>query len=235
MSEDPALKFLITQSHPCSYLPEQEATTVILDPSTAADQKLQSYLSRHGFRRAGQHLHKPRCQRCSQCISSRVSCAEFSPNRSQRRVMARNSDLELHCLSDISEPRFYHLYERYINSRHADGDMYPASPEQYEDFLLNHLGNTRFWTFFLEGEPVCVAVTDQLDDGLSAVYTFFDPDMPERSLGRNAILQQIQIAKDLGLPHLYLGYWIRDCEKMRYKTEYRPLQLLLNGRWVMLR
>ena len=130
----------------------------------------------------------------------------------------------------FSEENF-DLYQRYIEQRHADGDMYPPSRDQFSTFLVRDLAFSRFYEFRLDGRLMAVAVTDVLPNGLSAVYTFYDPDEERRSLGRYGILWQIAEARRLGLDALYLGYWIKNCKKMNYKTEYRPIELLINQRW----
>jgi len=136
----------------------------------------------------------------------------------------------------ITEPRLteenYALYARYIEARHADGDMHPPSPEQFRSFLLCEWSDTLFAEFRAEGELIAVAVTDQVSDGLSAIYTFYDPDQGARSPGVFAILWQIEYARIRDRGHLYLGYWIRQCQKMSYKTDYRPLEMFVGGRWI---
>ena len=191
-----------------------------------------SQLADAGFRRSGPHIYRPNCGDCNACISVRVPVAEFKPNRNQRKIINRNSDLEAVEIDNIHSDECYQLYHRYICARHRDGDMYPPTPEQYESFLSNELGNTRYFGLLQDGKLVAVAVTDVLENGLSAIYTFFDPDQSKRSLGSYAILWQIKKGIELELPYLYLGYWIKQCQKMSYKSDYRPLQLLVNNRWV---
>lgn len=133
---------------------------------------------------------------------------------------------------NINTDEHYALYESYIITRHADGDMYPPSRDQYEDFLSSEWGVTRYIELRHEGKLLGVAVSDRLDHGLSAIYTFFRPDEPSRSLGVLAVLRQIELAKAQNLPYVYLGYWIRDCDKMRYKNQYRPLDIFINNTWL---
>ena len=134
----------------------------------------------------------------------------------------------------IRDDEAYNLYHRYICERHADGDMYPPDRGQYEAFLNSVWECTRYFRFYDKDKLVAVAVVDVLEDGLSAIYTFFDPDAEQRSLGAYAILWQIEKTREMGLDYLYLGYWIRDCRKMSYKTDYRPLQLYIKSRWAEL-
>ena len=229
------IKVYATQPHPCSYLREEIATTLFIDPATPVDKSVYSQLSDLGFRRSGKHLYRPHCRQCNACISTRVIADEFTFKRRHRRIWNRNQDLTVEVKTSIDDDVYYALYERYIEQRHNDGDMYPASREQYESFLTSEWKTTRYYAFHLEGNPIAVAVTDQLDSGLSAIYTFYEPALSTRSLGVYAILWQIELAKNMGLPYLYLGYWIKSSEKMRYKLDYRPSQLLVEDQWVTLR
>jgi leucyl-tRNA---protein transferase len=234
MTDLSTLKLFATQPHPCSYLDGQEATTVFVDPEALIDHKVYTQLSQLGFRRSGAHLYRPQCQRCQACISSRIAVKDFKPNRSQRRCWQKNQDLELSLGNNINTPEHYNLYARYIEQRHQDGDMYPPSEEQYKAFLTSEWNLTQFLEFRVQGRLIGVAVCDQLGDGLSAVYTFYAPEEEARGLGKYAILAQIDKARNLGLEYLYLGYWIKECEKMNYKIQYRPLELLINRRWMRL-
>ncbi|WP_049722124.1 arginyltransferase [Gilvimarinus polysaccharolyticus] len=235
MSDLSSLKLFATAPHPCSYIKGEEATTVFIDPEAEVDAELYSELSELGFRRSGGHLYRPHCVNCQACMSCRIPVNQFRPNRSQRRCAKRNQDLDICFIDDISSDEHYALYEHYINTRHRDGDMFPPTREQYNAFLSREWGVTRFIEYRSQGALVGVAVCDQLQTGLSAVYTFFDPEMTPRSLGVFAILVQIEQAKRMGLAYVYLGYWIRECRKMAYKTQYRPLQILTNKCWVQLK
>ena len=228
------LKVYTTYPHSCSYLSEQEATTLFVDPRTPMDSTLYSQLSLLGFRRSGSHLYRPNCSSCSACIPARVRVNKFERRRSQKRTWKQNSDLQMTQVDSINEDSHFQLYRRYIEARHQDGDMYPPSREQYQSFLSDEWGVTRFHEMRLEGELVGVAVADQLSDGLSAIYTFYEPRMQDRSLGKFAVLWQIELTRELGLQHLYLGYWIKQCQKMAYKIQFRPLELYINGNWVEL-
>lgn len=228
------LKLFATHPHPCSYLDDREATTVFIDPDTPVDKPLYTALSQLGFRRSGAHLYRPQCAHCQACISCRIPVADFRPRRSQRRCIKRNRDLQLTLVDDIQTDEHYRLYADYIQRRHWDGDMYPPTRAQYRAFLSSEWGLTRYLEYRLDGQLVGVSVCDQLGDGLSAIYTFFDSDHDRRSLGSLAILDQIAWARKLGLPYVYLGYWIKSCAKMDYKSQYRPLELLVNQRWVRL-
>ncbi len=225
------LKVYTTYPHSCSYLADQEATTLFIDPRQEVDQTLYSNLSLLGFRRSGSHIYRPHCSQCNACVPARIPVREFEPNRSQRRTSQRNKALSIERTADIRDEACYDLYRRYIEQRHADGDMYPPDREQYESFLNNAWDCTRYYRFYDQNRLLGVAVVDVMLDGLSAIYTFFEPDEERRSLGTYAILWQIEQAREMGLEYLYLGYWIKNCQKMAYKSEYQPLELFLNSRW----
>ena len=225
------LKVYTTYPHSCSYLEDQEATTLFVDPRQQIDQTLYSNLSVLGFRRSGNHIYRPHCSHCESCIPARIPVDLFEPTRSQRRTLQRNQDLRVARTDCLRDDAAFELYRRYIEERHADGDMYPPEREQYESFLNNAWDCTHYYRFFSGGSLVALAVVDALLDGLSAIYTFYDPDAEKRSLGSYAILWQIEKAKELGLDYLYLGYWIRDCKKMAYKSDYQPLELYVSNRW----
>jgi len=231
MTELARLKFYATQPHSCSYLPDEQATTLFLDPSQPMNVQLYAELSDLGFRRSGDHLYRPHCQSCNACVPARIPVADFSPNRQQRKVWHRNADLQVHRVRPAFSEEYYALYVRYIEQRHADGDMYPPSREQFSTFLVRDLPFSHFFEFRLEGRLLALAVADQLSTGLSAVYTFYDPAEERRSLGRFAVLWEIAECRRLELAAVYLGYWIKKCRKMSYKTQYRPLELLINQHW----
>jgi len=228
------LKVYTTYPHSCSYLEDQEATTLFVDPRQRVDKQLYSNLSLLGFRRSGNHIYRPHCTYCDACIPARIPVEQFAPKRGQRRTWTRNRDLMVQRTDDIRDDAAFNLYRRYIELRHADGDMYPPDREQYESFLSNAWDCTHYYRFYDKGTLVALAVVDELVDGLSAIYTFFEPDAHKRSLGVYAILWQIEAARDMGLEYLYLGYWIRDCQKMSYKSDYRPLELYIKSRWTTL-
>jgi leucyl-tRNA---protein transferase len=226
------VRVFATYPHNCSYLDGEQATTLFVDPSTPLDAQVYSQLSFIGFRRSGPHLYRPHCASCNACVPARVPTADFQPNRSQRRIIARNSDLQTRIVDDIHTEEHFDLYQRYIEQRHRDGDMYPPDREQYDSFLTREWGSTSFVEFRDGDQLLAVAVVDRLDIGLSAIYTYYDPACERRSLGTYVILWQIRHALELGLAAVYLGYWIRNCRKMNYKTRFRPVELLANGHWI---
>jgi arginine-tRNA-protein transferase len=225
-------QFYITPGHPCSYLPRRQAQTLFLDPRETITPALYEALTNRGFRRSGGHLYRPHCRACQACIPSRIPVADFTPRRQQKRVARANADLTVQVHEATYNARYYDLYARYVRGRHRDGDMYPPSVDQFRSFLLSQWSETLFVCSYLGEKLVAIAVTDRQPAGLSAIYTFFDPELADRSLGVFSVLQQIGLCERMGLPHLYLGYWIRDCQKMRYKADYRPIELLVNANWV---
>jgi len=226
------IQYYITPPHRCSYLDDRSARMVFIDPQQPVDQMSLSELSRQGFRRSGDFIYRPECHHCRQCLSARVPVGLFAPNSSQKRALKRNQDLRMEIRPTRQATQVhYRLYERYINQRHYDGDMYPPSREQFDKFLVESCTHSFFIEFWLADRLMCAATCDELDDGISAVYTFFDPDETARSLGTVAILKQIEWVKQQGKPFVYLGYWVPEAPKMSYKMQYRPLEVLLEGRW----
>ncbi|HNH20448.1 MAG TPA: arginyltransferase [Pseudomonadales bacterium] len=234
MTSQTQIKLFSTLPHPCSYLPDEVATSLFVDPELPMTGRLYTVLSRMGFRRSGAHVYRPNCRSCSACLSIRIPVQRFAPDRQQRRVWKKNDDVTLQLVESIDSALHYDLYQRYICQRHADGDMFPPTPEQFHSFLATACDFTRFIELRIGEQLIAVAVADLLDDGLSAVYTFFDPDLEPRSLGVLAVLWQIEYCRQRGLPYLYLGYWIQNCRKMRYKLRYRPAELLIDQRWIQL-
>lgn len=228
------LKVYTTYPHSCSYLEDQEATTLFVDPRQPVDKVLYSNLSLLGFRRSGSHIYRPHCSHCEACIPARIPVADFDARRGQTRTWKRNQDLRVRRSDDLRDEDAFQLYCRYIELRHHDGDMYPPDREQYESFLNDAWDCTHYYRFYDGPKLIALAVVDELQDGLSAIYTFFDPDSDKRSLGTFAILWQIERARALGLEYLYLGYWIRGCKKMAYKSEFRPLELYVKNRWTVI-
>lgn len=234
MSSLSTLKFFVTPGHDCSYLPNKEARTLFVDPKIDITEQQYSELSDLGFRRSGNFVYRPHCDECSECIPVRVPVAHFSMNRKQRRIWKKNQVLSTNLLAPAFKEEHFLLYERYIRQRHRDGDMYPPSEEQYKSFLLNQWSKTFFIEFRQDQQLCALAVTDRLNNGLSAIYTFFDPNLPQLSLGVFSVLTQIESARSLSLPYLFLGYWIKQCQKMSYKNEYQPLEVFCDNRWQVL-
>lgn len=226
-----ALHLYLTAPYPCSYLDGLEARSQVATPSFLISTPIYSELVRHGFRRSGTFTYRPRCDTCHQCVPVRVAADAFLPTRSQRRSYKQHKGLRvtLHALRDKAE--YFELYRRYQEARHRDGGMDDDSPEQYRNFLLQSHVDTLL-VEFRENETLrMLSVVDVLADGLSAVYTFYDPDVPHASFGTFNVLWQIDLCRKLQLPYLYLGYWIADSRKMAYKANFQPLEGLQDGVW----
>jgi arginine-tRNA-protein transferase len=228
------LKLFHTHAHDCSYLPGLQARTLFVDPETTLNKGMQTRLAELGFRRSGDFVYRPNCENCNACVPVRIPVKHFKKSRSQRRIWSRNRDLAVEvCDAKYNDER-YNLYAHYISTRHQDGDMYPPSVEQFTDFLINSESDTRFIEYRDAEKLVAIAVTDLFDNAYSAVYSFFDTDNHRASYGTYTILSQIEEAKKANLDYLYLGYWIKTCQKMSYKVDYRPIEVFISDRWTLL-
>ena len=247
-----ALHFYLTAPYPCSYLPDILARSQVATPALLISTPVYSELVQHGFRRSGTYTYRPHCDNCRACVPLRISAKEFSVNRSQRRAWKQHAHLDatLHPLQDSAE--YYDLYQRYQRARHPDGGMDNDDRESYQSFLLQSHVDTLLVEFRepcdgadeaasqvagyqdRQGVLRMVSVIDLLGDGLSSVYTFFDPDLPGASLGVYNVLWQIELCRKLNLDFVYLGYWIAASRKMAYKMQYQPAQGLQDGSWRLL-
>lgn len=227
----PLLQFYATSPYGCSYLPGRIARSQVSTPPHLIDAATYSELVKIGFRRSGVFTYRPWCDNCRECIPVRVPVQEFAANRSQRRALARHSKLVARERPLAYREEHYQLYQRYQLSRHSGGGMDNDSREQYGHFLLQTHVDTRLIEFCENDVPRIVCIIDVLTDGLSSVYTFYDPAIPNASYGTYAILWQIAQCQHLGLPNLYLGYWIEHSRKMSYKASFQPLEALRQGEW----
>lgn len=224
-------RLLLGTEHPCSYLPDRLSRSLFVDPGLALEGPQYSQLLNLGFRRSGPYVYRPACRHCQQCLAARIPVAEFRPSRAQRRCHARNVDLAL-CLEAGLDSEHFNLYRRYLQARHPGGGMDPDDHGTFQSFLAPPWGRTLVLALRgAAGKLLAGAITDRLPDGLSAVYTYFDPAAERRSLGTYAILRQVLLARELCLPYLYLGYWVPGSPSMDYKRSFQPLEVLGGKQW----
>lgn len=224
-------QFFISPEHPCSYLDNQVARTVFIDPDASVTMQDYGVLMEAGFRRSGENIYRPACEQCKLCIPLRIPVKEYKPNRSQRRASKVNQGLTTKVVDNQFHEEHYLLYRQYMKHRHPGGGMDDDDPEAYMRVISSSWSNTKLIEFRDQQQLVAVSVMDVSQNALSAVYTYFHPDYQSRSPGVFAILTLIDHAKTSGKSWLYLGYWNPECPKMSYKDNYRPHEIYQNMRW----
>lgn len=225
-------RLLVGSEHACGYLPGLRARSAFIDPRLHMHAALYGRLLEHGFRRSGAYVYRPLCRDCHACQPVRVPVAAFRPDRSQRRCLKHNEDLSLARVNDLGEEHF-ELYRRYLRARHPGGEMDPDDDKAFHEFFHAQWSQTLFVEMRHRDDQRLfgVIVLDHVPTGLSAVYSFFDPEHPARGLGTHAVLKAIHLTHAAGLSYLYLGYWVAGSQKMDYKCRFRPLELLGADGW----
>ncbi|MDO6705785.1 arginyltransferase [Photobacterium sp. 1_MG-2023] len=225
----PSIRLGFTPVINCSYLPEQqEQLGVVIDHRWLTVSGYSALLG-SGFRRSGQAIYKPMCEHCKACTPLRIDCEHFTPSKTQKRQQKQLAGFRAEFKPTLDED-WFPLYEQYIRQRHAHGAMYPANRQQFFEFSQANWMETYFLHLYEDDRLIAIAVTDFLDQALSAVYTFFDPNH-SLSLGTLCVLKQIDYCRETGRRWLYPGYQIDDCPAMNYKTRYKPYQKLVQGKW----
>lgn len=226
-----ALKFHTTKPYPCSYFLERLARAQVAAPDHLINSQVYDKLIQAGFRRSGAFTYRPSCDHCHACVPARIPVNQFMPNRTQRRTWKRHQHLTATSHALYFNPDHYSLYRRYQKKRHDAGGMDSDSHMQYQDFLLQSNVNSRLIAFHEDRQLRMISIIDKLSDGLSSVYTFFDPDIANASFGTYSVLWQVEQCRRLDLPYVYLGYWIKENRKMHYKANFQPLEILINTKW----
>lgn len=232
------LQFYVTTGYTCGYLPNKMAQSLIAAPQHLVDAKVYSGLIQQGFRRSGKFSYRPHCESCQECIPVRIILDQFSPNRSQKRAFKQHNNLTTAILPVGFHEEHYDLYVSYQRARHSEEKIQDETApqendvEQYQSFLCQSNVESVMVEFRENEQLKMVSVIDIVRDGISAVYTFYETKNTATSYGTYNVLWQTLWAKELGLPYLYLGYWIRDSKKMAYKQNYQPLEKLIDGEWI---
>ncbi|MEY1555862.1 arginyltransferase [Yoonia sp. R2331] len=230
-----APQFYVTAPQPCPYLDGRMERKLFTALQGDAAGPLNDTLSKQGFRRSQNVLYRPSCAECSACMSARIRVADFSPSRSQRRVLKRNSNLKRRATSPWATEEQYALFRDYLDHRHAQGGMADMDMFEFAAMIEETPVRSRVIEYTdlntVGTDPLAACLTDILDDGLSMVYSFFDPSLDRASPGTFLILDHIAIARELNLPYVYLGYWVPGSRKMGYKARFKGIEVFRGGQW----
>lgn len=230
-----APQFYVTAPQPCPYLDGRMERKLFTALQGDAAVELNDKLSKQGFRRSQNVLYRPSCSDCAACMSARIRVADFKPSRSQRRVLKRNANLKRRATSPWATEDQYELFRKYLDRRHADGGMADMDMFEFAAMVEETPIRSRVVEYTdvtrEDGQPVAACLTDILDDGLSMVYSFFEPSLEPNSPGTYLILDHVEIARELGLPYVYLGYWVPGSAKMGYKANFAGMEVFAGGRW----
>lgn len=225
------ISLFVTEKQPCNYLDDKESQSAFVHPSLKLTTKMYSELITKGFRRSGDEVYAPHCSLCSECIPARLDAGQFKASKNQKRCIKKNVNTRIIIKPAQFEQAHYDIYMRYQNHKHSGSLMANSSEEDYINFLASSWCETVFVEFLIDNKLAAVAIVDLLNNGLSAVYTFFDPKFSRYSLGTYAILWQLNYAKKKNVDFIYLGFWVKDCRKMAYKSQYKPMQGYINKEW----
>lgn len=230
-------QFYVTAPQPCPYLPNRMERKLFTALHGDGAEKLNDTLSKQGFRRSQNVLYRPSCSECSGCMSARIRVDDFSPTKSQRRTLRKNQALKRRATSAWATEEQYDLFRRYLDSRHADGGMADMDVFEFAAMIEESPIRSRVVEYIdtTTDALVGVCLTDILDDGVSLVYSFYDPDRFKESIGTHIILDHVDIAREAGLPFVYLGYWVPDSPKMGYKSRFRGVELFIGNAWQKMR
>ena len=226
-----APQFYVTAPQPCPYLDGRTERKLFTALQVDNAQDLNDSLSQQGFRRSQNVLYRPSCAECSACLSARVDISRFTPTKSQKRVIRRNVDVSRRATSPWATEAQYDLFRTYLDARHSDGGMAEMDVFEFAAMIEETPIRSRVVEYALNDELIAAGLTDVLADGLSMVYSFFDPDLERHSLGTYLILDHIRIAQEANLPYVYLGYWVPGSQKMGYKANFAGLEIFTGGRW----
>ncbi|KUF08829.1 arginyltransferase [Pseudoponticoccus marisrubri] len=228
-----APQFYVTAPQPCPYLEGRMERKLFTALQGDGAQALNDGLSKQGFRRSQNVLYRPSCSDCAACLSARIDVSRFKPSRSQRRVLKRNAHFERRATSPWATEEQYDLFRRYLDTRHADGGMADMDVFEFAAMIEETPIRSRVieYSDTRSGALIAVCLTDMLDDGLSMVYSFYEPELARSSLGTWMILDHVEIAREAGLPYVYLGYWVPGSDKMGYKAQFDALEVYRKGEW----